>query len=324
MELENTGLDAKHNKGVAMADASMSTGSGQGMHSIVDSEGIAKTQHEVRKLDGLVKNPIVTTSMPSIDVTDGEWHVLPCFQNTSVNADDTPIKQIYYHLANVPINNFMGYISLSDTGGATLGRGFLTSSDPSLKDYIYFKCQHLNIKFKNFNVLVERDNSGGIQIQDDFIFQIRRVYYADWKGSTVTTLNDPTSFSYTELQKGLNMPCKVDTKGWIPASNLYNNDLPTGVVKYRDAGTVLTQNASNQGYLVFAEDLPYRYEIRLANGIDATNITIFLSYVVEASGQWTAQGRSYYAPTVTLPLPLVPFTTVIDEDQPPRKRKLMS
>lgn len=70
-----------------------------------------------------------------------------------------------------------------------------------LETIFFFKFKSFTWVWKNFSLIVERDASGGVQMLDDVVFQIRRRYNNVSWGSHVSDIEEPMTVRMADLTR---------------------------------------------------------------------------------------------------------------------------
>lgn len=299
----------------ATTEAIMS--SEMGGQSMVDSDPVAKLDVQPTKVDSIKKQVTVVQTQAPINVTSGEWFDLPILYRAQSTA---PTFDSIDYIGQVELNYLLGLITATDIENSGTNR-IMQISDPGLQRFYNFKLDSVTQHFKNFNILVERDQSGGLQIQDPFIFQIRRVYYQNWQSGSAQFVNT-TAFSLSDLSHGISSHYVFNNLGWIPGTALVGGT--TGI--YNSLQSIIGDRPTNTQFALYPETVPYRWQMRLANFGVFTNVIVNLAYISEINASWTAQS-SLITGTV-LPTPQLPDTLKKQEeevqDRIVKKRKLIN
>lgn len=297
----------------ATTEAIMSSdGSGQSM---IDSDPVAKLTINPSKIDSIKKSTVVVQNQSPIDVTDGRWFDLPLLYRAVTAA---PTFNIDGFIGTVPVNYLLGVLTQYDLNQTT-NNNLMYTSDFDFLRFMNFKLHSVTQKFKNFNILIERDESGGIQIQDPMIFQIRRVYYTRWNGNA-TVNPESTAFSLSDLSHGITSHFEFTNLGWIHAAAIAS---PEGA--YSNLEGLIGDKPTNTQFGLYPETVAYRWQMRLANFGTFSNVKVWLSYISEINASWTAQ--SAFLNGQTLPLPDLPASLdekEVKKDNSVKKRKLIS
>lgn len=296
----------------ATTEAIMSSdGSGQSM---IDSDPVGKLTVNPAKIDSIKKSTVVVQNQLPIDITSGRWFDLPLLYRADTAG---PTFTSDGFIGSIPINYFMGILTQYDLNQTT-NNNLMYTSDFDLIRFINFKLDSVTQKFKNFNILIERDESGGLQVQDPMIFQIRRVYYGRWNAGG-TQYPDSTAFSLSDLSHGITSHFEFTNLGWIQAAAIA---APSGA--YSNLEGLIGDKPTNTQFGLYPETVPYRWQMRLANFGTFTNVTVWLSYISEINANWTAQGA--LLGSQPLPLPDLPAAATEEpkKDNTIKKRKLIS
>lgn len=298
----------------ALTEAIMSSeGNGQSM---IDSDPVAKLTINPAKIDSIKKSTVVVQNQSPIDITSGRWVDLPLLYRAVTAA---PTFDIDGFIGRVPVNYLLGILTKYDLNQTT-NNNLMYTSDFDFLRFLNFKLHSVTQKFKNFNILIERDEAGGLQVQDPMIFQIRRVYYNRWNASG-TQLPDSTAFSLSDLSHGITSHFEFTNLGWIHAAAIAS---PEGA--YSNLEGLIGDKPTNTQFGLYPETVPYRWQIRLANFGTFSNVTVWLSYISEINASWTAQ--SAFLGSQTLPLPDLPASLdekeEVKKDNTVKKRKLIS
>lgn len=279
----------------------------------IDNEQLPKHQFQPTKVESIDKTITIVQNQVPIDMTDGLWHDIPIIKyQLNVSGTISTAEVIW----NIPMNIFLGLLGQYDVTTEAGSNNIMRSSDRELQSYIYFKLKQISQKFKNFNIFVERDESGGLQIQDELIFQVRKVYFTRWGQST--TIADTTSFSLSDLSTGIGSNFIFDTKGWITGDQF----ISTGS-SYQPLSTIITTTQEN--FRIFPETVSYKWQMRLANFGTFTNVVVWMSYISEITANWEAMSKSIATNNI-LPNPYSTTSMFIlkeNDENVTKKRKLI-
>lgn len=232
----------------------------------------------------------------TIDVTDGKWHDVILYKGRYV-GNDSPNVQFYTDNPGlVPVNVFLGIPHKEDKYVDPFDVTY--SGDMSIH-YQFHRINHIKFTCRNFCVVVERDTSGGVQIMDDLIFEVRRIYHYT-PGETVTGIPQSSITStLADLNKGLSIDIPLFNVGWLHRDDMYyqknitqNAKSEIYVAYYLLAHLVDQGNSMNS--LMLPKTPFYGYQIRCLNlPAGLTNIKVNLGYITEVKSQVSHLGRIY-------------------------------
>jgi len=277
-----------YNKGIALADCTMSDTNGGS--SMLDPDYLPGTLIDIGKPFTLVKTVQSTQAMLPIDLTDGLYHELPIAQ---YNADLAGKINTPTDIGSVPYSFLMGLNSNLDYDSQSLGRSIISTNGSELRHWNLIRLKQIRIKYKNINLFVERDTSGGIQILDDLIFQVRKDIADSWKTGASPTTPVTMNFNLADMKRGWIDTYNFTQFGWMNRNEgiLWNlgGSTPNQYVTYYPLRTYVNSTYNtfdNQQFTLYCNSLPAQLSIRIMNFGTFTNVKVFLSYVMEIETDW--------------------------------------
>lgn len=290
---------------LALADCTFNTSMGDTSTTFTDSP--AKRVKLAEKLQHVSLTNCYRQRLPHIDVTDGKWQQLPIFSNKYVEEKNPNADGLAFHIGLIPCNYFMGVPhdenKYADANSATY-------TGDTACNYYFHKFNSINVTLKDFLLLVERDTSGGIQIMDNPIFEVRKQYYNAWgeplpDGIATGMITQKLS----DLNSGLSMDVPFNSKGYIHHRSLYFpqaiEDKTTNkkifYASYWYMSHLFNLGNITNGYMVPTHP-PWSYQIRLLNTpAGLTNVKIYLSYYTEMHTHMDCIGKNFKNKIQVLP-----------------------
>lgn len=243
---------------------------------------------------------IWTQRAAPIDITNGHFVQLKINKLVATLPDGT-IKTdgTYYHINDIDTNYFLGLPNTNTNDKLDEMFHPILSGDDS-RFYNYFKPTRFEVKFSNFTIYIERDQSGGIQLLDTIAFEIKYLYY-DYHTQTANIVDSRRS-TIGNLQQPLTLHLNVDCNGWFQNKHLIQSiGTDKKVVEYRDI-VQLQQLAPDLGFTCNITTPPFSILIRPLNSPVTTNTKIWLNYNYQLTGHWLTKGKTVLSSN-RLPLP---------------------
>lgn len=219
-----------------------------------------------------------------LDLTDGAWNTLTLSTARRSATGPSAVNNIY----DLTLDRFLSIPDITDT---TTGSP-VQFSRPTAMMYSWFKFKSFHLKLKNFMVIVERDSTGGIQVMDEPIFEIRKIFSQLNNGSlavgSIPTLGGQR-FTMSDLQKGIDVNIPFTQINWLNAQDLGHVN---GVEVYNSLGemtnspqrVVVGSTITPAVISMFALDTPnFNIQLRLANFPALTNVILGINYIWEMS-----------------------------------------
>lgn len=271
----------------------------------MSTEPTAKKTAIPEKLNHVVLQTCMRQKMPPIELTDGKWKDLLLFQNLYVDTKGTKQLKNTDSMGAIPMNYFLGipheenkYIDPLDA----------TFTGDCVADYTHIKINKLGVACKNFVCLVERDASGGIQIMDNLIFEVRRLYQT----SPNTEVNDgipenSVTQVLSDLTNGLAIDIPMFSVGFLNKSDLvYDIAVTEANVKQNYNAYYYLSHMVSNGNLDNALMIPeypfWHYQIRCINfPAGVSNVKLVLSYIIELYANIEGVNRNFKTKTKYLP-----------------------
>lgn len=268
---------------------------------------------------------IITTSMErpaiaSIDVSDGNWKILPIWNGTSFAGASPDItdpslftsittNSDMFTLGEIPMNYFEGRKADADDGNS-VNTMIMTSGNDELQTYDYNKLHKVWSKLKNFAIFLERDTSGGLQMKDNLVFQVAKFYLApatigNWGPTSTIATTRFNDVVVSDLSKGLFMEQNF-TMDNLMGISWYQNTSHAAIVSTTTGSTdywayntlrymLINGNVTGtQPYTTFGrfESPLFQWGIRVLNWpSETTNMKISLRYMQEIGAEYEAWAR---------------------------------
>lgn len=246
------------------------------------------------------------------------------------------------------MNAFAGIrhnLDITDGGSSTDSstRTFDTyTGDQQLTYYPWNKWLGTKIQLKDFNFIVERDSSGGLQMLNDPKFEVFFVPYRVDTNDGSNTVSFPNIPSHlinkftgnrmiTTFDNGLDITIS-GRSGWGEAPDLYRIEGDAGIVRYLTFGEWQNGSTPLSPQLVFDAgrqiqlDTPYYGVLfRWINRLVQTNVKVTMSYSIQIESTWQGCFKSLMYDTFFLPRPGVATAVparVADEEPERKVRRL--
>lgn len=292
---------------------------------------------------------------------DSEWRILPQWAGYHSFVTDGAVYSPYSNMfcwKDIPVGYLCGSphaleMPTTDTltkqpGGAS---NIIRWCDSSLDYYAWNKLNSFNLHLKNFQFLVERDASGGIQLKDNPVFEVMflPVLPVPDTRTTEDTTVDPLFFEtgnviQTDLKSGIHIQTGCRSGWGVPADMYYNSGGTSprwihrsvyewGFKSYgsiaepiqgitdatADWNTKLAYIPRGVSYNPFSICM-----IRMINAPTNTNIITQLSFEIELTANWSAMFKSirYFQTTMNHDGSVAPNPNAKKEENI-KKRKLI-
>lgn len=225
---------------------------------------------------------------------DGTWQQLTFHNMKGIDAKGMEIWGQDYHLTNVYLNEYMGIPWVDFASDSTNKVYQATYSGDNLKTFFYFKPLNLEATFKDFCLYIERDGTGGIQLVDDIVWQVRKMYMK-WNTLSTEEYGDTIEMTKSDLNKGLKVTQPIKCVGWLPRSELFattkNNTTNKDVYVYQQLYSLIANIGGNKPYRLYLPEPPYCWFIRALNLPTTSNTKYYLSFTTTIVGTWLAKGK---------------------------------
>lgn len=248
------------------------------------------------KLNSVTHDVDVINKGVHIDITDGKWHDIQVWKGRYVGNNSPSSVYETDQPGLVPINVFLGIPHKEDKYVEPFDATY--SGDIAIH-YLFHKINNITFTMRNFCVVVERDTSGGVQLMDDLIFEVRRIYHNTPGESTFAIPESSITSTLSDLNKGLSINIPLHTVGYLHKEDLYyqkkivlNGKEQIYVAYFMLAHIVESGNTMNS--LILPQHPFYGYQIRCINlPAGLTNIKVNLGYVTDIKSNITSLGRIY-------------------------------
>lgn len=200
----------------------------------IQNQPVAHHQHWDTKPDSVTSEVYIHGKMQNIEVTDGKWKDLPLYMLKYVTGKSPNQTSTSVIPGALPCNYLLGIPHAEDK---YIDAYSLTYSGDYMGHYLWFKLNHLKFQMKNFMVLVERDTSGGIQLLDDIVFEVRKIYV-----KTPGDINDGEpenliTHTLTDLKRGIGMDIPISQTGYFCRDDItFKQEITQGAVKRNYVG----------------------------------------------------------------------------------------
>lgn len=270
----------------------------------LQNQPVAHNQQVDTKPDAITTDCYIQGKAPVIEITDGTWKDIILYRIKNVTGKSSKALQQSDVAALIPMNYLLGIPHAEDKYDDAYS---LTYSGDYLGHYLWFKLNSVKFTSKNFMVLVERDTSGGIQLLDDVVFEVRRIYN---KSPGEINNGEPENLithTLSDLSTGLGMDVPFMQIGYFGREELtFKQEISTGAVKNQYVGYFLLSHLIAPGNLEHSLMLPttphWHYQIRAINlPAGLSNVRVFLSYVWQVHSNVSAIGRNFKTKTMNLP-----------------------
>lgn len=261
-------------------------------------------QHIDTKPDAISSDVYIQGKAPNIEITDGKWKDLILYRVRNVSSK-TPNGIITSDIPGlIPCNYLLGIPHDEDNYVDAYAP---TYSGDYLGHYLWFKFNYIKFSLKNFMVLVERDTSGGIQLLDDVVFEVRRIYNKSPGAINEGEPENLVTHTLSDLKKGLGMEIPFTQIGYVSKEDLtYKQEITQGAIKQQYVGYFYLSHLIVPANLEHALMLPnfpqWHYQLRAINlPAGLSNIRVYLSYVWQLHSNVNAIGRNFKTKTMNLP-----------------------
>lgn len=285
----------------ALADCTFSNQSKKMAQQVVGSASQPTSIGVHGQTDGIFKTAICTMQIPQIDVTDRKWHTL-MFGAEVVRTKDGMVEMIANNIGTINLGMLMGIPPQQVTEAAHLY--IPTFSGDEVRNYNFFKFKGFTFSWRNFAITVERDTSGGIQMLDDIVFQVRKRYQNLGYGNNASDIEEPMTVNLTDLNKGMQITLPLTQKGWIFHGELLyslKGEDMKNYISYYEVAHLLDAEGNFGEASVWADFPLYNLEIRAMNlPVGVSNIKVYLNAVCEWKTEMYCLGKGYLS-TLILP-----------------------
>lgn len=167
----------------------------------------------------LNENPDLLTqifigSMDHIDVTDGNWHPLPIWQNSVLNFQSgltTTTNQYDYRTIAMDQRLGIPAIGLRSFQGS-IQNARTTFTKNRIENYNMGRIKSSSITLGNFMFTIEKDSTGGIQMKDQPVFEIQCVPVLNFNpGDELGALEYPVTTYTSTLAEGITTSIDVSS-----------------------------------------------------------------------------------------------------------------
>lgn len=289
-------------RSLALAEAT--TGRAMADSSNLGGVPVAHKQKIDTKPDHVNSDIYINGKQETIEVTDGKWKDLWLWRLRNVSASSANNEYKSDIAGVIPANYLLGIPHAEDKYDDAYS---VTYSGDYLGHYTWFKINHVKFMMKNFMVLVERDASGGIQLLDDIVFEVRKMYNkapADINDGEPQNLVTQT---LTDLKAGIGMEVPFTQIGYFSKDDIcYMQEISKGAVKNQYVGYYYLSHLMGIGNMdncLFLPQSPlYHYQIRALNlPAGLSNIKVYLGYVWSLSSNVDAIGRNFKTMNMNMP-----------------------
>lgn len=270
----------------------------------LQNQPTAHKQHLDTKPDVISSDCYIQGKAPNIEITDGKWKDVIIWRLKNVSGK-TPNSVYTSDIPGLlPCNYLLGIPHAEDKYDDAYAP---TYSGDYLGHYLWFKINKIKFSCKNFMVLVERDTSGGIQLLDDVVFEVRRIYNKSPGEINAGEPENLVTHTLSDLANGLGMDVPFTQIGYVSKEDLtYKQEISTGAVKNQYVGYFYLSHLIAPGNLEHALMLPtfpqWHYQLRAVNlPAGLSNVRVFLSYVWQLHTNVDAVGRNFKTVTMNLP-----------------------
>lgn len=289
-------------RSLALAEAT--SGNSMADNNPIDNAPVAHKQHIDTKPDHISTETFITGKQESVEITDGKWKDLYLYRLRGITSS-SPNQMLRSDNAGlIPVNYLLGIPHAED---GYVDAYSATYSGDYLGHYLWFKINKIKFSMKNFIVLVERDASGGIQLLDDIVFEIRKIYNKTPGSTNEGEPQNLVTHTLTDLKKGITMEIPFTQIGYFQKEDLiYKQEITQGAVKRQYVGYYFLSHLmgiGNADNVLFIPKTPlFHYQIRALNlPAGLSNIRVFMNFVYEINTQVDAIGRSFKTMTMNMP-----------------------